>query len=112
MTIEEFAADAQEDYKAVGCVSYLTVGKYLETILEHFDSLQDYLPPEVMNSAIEQLQNTDRTYNDRVTQWAIERKKEFERYLEEEKHTVERLQAEQETLILLQEEDGPGKQFS
>lgn len=91
-TIEEFAADAQEDYKAVGCVSYLTVGKYLETILEHFDSLQDYLPPEVMNSAIEQLQNTDRTYNDRVTQWAIERKKEFERYLEEEKHTVERLQ--------------------
>lgn len=91
-TIEEFAADAQEDYKAVGCVSYLTVGKYLETILEYFDSLQDYLPPEVMNSAIEQLQNTDRTYNDRVTQWAIERKKEFERYLEEEKHTVERLQ--------------------
>ena len=91
-TIEEFAADAQEDYKAVGCVSYLTVGKYLETILEHFDSLQDYLPPEVMNSAIEQLQNTDRTYSDRVTQWAIERRKEFERYLEEEKHTVERLQ--------------------
>ena len=36
-TVEEFAADAQEDYKAVGCVSYLTVGKYLETILEHFD---------------------------------------------------------------------------
>ena len=44
------------------------------------------------NSAIEQLQNPDRTYNDRVTQWAIERRKEFERYLEEEKHTVERLQ--------------------